>query len=108
MKKKTKEMSETETHASLEAEFIALGTLQNKEIQEHLDAANAALSKAIELSEKNGIPFYSNISFIAQKYTPRTFQSKFGELDMDSEALNDFYNNRPREYSGWEHSAVCY
>lgn len=93
---------------SLEEEFTGLVKEHKSEIEDKIKEARQALSEAVKLSEKYGIPFHSGISFLSQGYTPSSFEDKFGELDTDVVSdLTDVYPGGEYGGTGWEHSAVC-
>jgi hypothetical protein len=76
-----------------------------EKIDHKIAIASKALSEACEISEKYGIPFSSYISFLSQGYKPESFEEKYGDVNGDIvSSLTDNSN----EYSGWQHSAVCY
>lgn len=89
---------------ALEAEFrkVAEGAL--KEIQAKVSEASRLLSEAVAISEKYGIPFSSEVSFLGQPYKPTSFESKFGEIDSD---FVDSVTGAYCSYEGWQHSDVC-
>lgn len=111
--KKEKTMSdnneETYTPSEFEKEFQKNFELIKPQIDEQLKIASAAMTKATQLSEEYGIPFYGHVSHAGQHYIPRSIDKKFSEVDrdflaqlaeMDTYQLNDAY--------GWEHSQICY
>jgi methionine aminopeptidase len=78
-----------------------------KEIDEHLENACRELDAAVNISEKYGIPFSTNISFISQNYNPKSRSKKYPDLDSDFlESVTGTYGSED-DY-GWQHSAVCY
>lgn len=96
---------ESEANPELEAEFAAHVEAIQTKIQKHLEKACAELDKAVELADKHGVAFGSNISPLSQNYTPAVLE-KYSTLDQD------FINETTGtwcEYDGegWEHSAVC-
>lgn len=99
-------MSEDNKNTSeLEAEFAAHWEKYEAKIQQYVEEANQALSKAIALADKHGIPFYSSISFLGQNYTP-TLLDQFSELDQEKiDEITGTYNEYGSE--GWQHSDVC-
>jgi hypothetical protein len=102
----TDENDEKET--ALEKEFTLAANTLNSEIKSYLITASEQLRKAVELSEKLGVPFDSPISFLNNSYTPKSFQKKFKDLDQDFvESVTGVYQEYGFEYGGWEHSAVC-
>jgi len=102
MSRKTEDVT-----SELEKEFLAAKEQAEKEINEKLEVASKALTEAEQISEKYGVPFYSNVSFLSQTYTPNSFSEKFGELDKDWlwEIADSYYPDD--DYPGWQHSAVC-
>lgn len=75
-------------------------------IYKYLAEAEEALAKAVEVSDKYGVPFYSGISFLSQSYRPPSVSEKFPNVDSDFiSELADAYSEYG--YDGWEHSAVC-
>lgn len=91
---------------SIEDDFKAVLDANADRIHEYLAEAAQFLDKAIELSEKLGVPFESSISFISQTYTPVSCEIKWPGLDRASLANDDIYFNEYGDY-GWQHSAVC-
>jgi hypothetical protein len=92
----------------LEEEFVKAVEETQLEIKKYLDEAKAALAKAVEVSEKNGIPFESTIySWCSRVYTPVSLSEKWEELDRQdedrfSELLEECgFNGCPD--TGWEH-----
>jgi len=75
-------------------------------IQDQIKLAEQALQKAIDISEKLGVPFYSSISPLGQHFVPKSFNTKFKMLDNNViENISGMYIN---DYDvGWQHSAVC-
>lgn len=99
-------------------------------IQEKLDLSQKYLSEAQEISEKYGIPFYSEISPLPQTYVPESFEEVFEALceqikieskdfiasyshienkatdllsgEVGINFYNDYYGG-----AGWERSAIC-
>jgi len=98
--------AEKENQSELEQEFRGLVERHSQEIEEKLNDANTAMKEAMTLSEKYGIPFPANISQISQSYTPKSFITKFGQLDR--ELIEELSGAELNGYYGWEHSDVCY
>lgn len=100
-----------EIELSLEEEFDELSDCILDEIKMHLHNAEEALSRAVQLSNENGIPFSSGISFIWQTYIPNSYYDKFLQIDPEYvETLTGVWvNSEPDDYKkiGWEHSAIC-
>lgn len=96
------EDDKTPEQLKLETEFEALYNKHVKKIEEQLNIAAKAISKAEELSEKYGIPFYAGVSPLSQSYTPGSLDE-----DLDKDFISDLTGIYPGEYEGWEHSAVC-
>lgn len=102
------ETEKTEEDLKLEQEFTDVVNKHRSEIEDQLKIASKAIAKAEKLSEKYGIPFYSNVSPLGQNYTPASFDEKFGELDHDMVyEIADIYPGGEYHTEGWEHSAVC-
>lgn len=107
-----KELEEKKNNSlkGLEKEFVdAINACEN-EINSQIRIAIDALNVAQQLSEKYGVPFKSEISFLEQTYTPSSFYKKFGALmgneDVDLYKLAS-WDHYPNSYEGWEHSQVC-
>lgn len=90
--------------SKLEEEFKKTQELAEQEIFVALSKVHTALTEAIEISEKYGIPFYASICPLDQGYRPSSFEEKWGEILNELSEDNDFYLP---EYEGWQHSAVC-
>lgn len=90
--------------SELEREFRAKANEVLTLIREKCAASAALLSEAVALSEAHGIPFNSEVSFLGQSYSPKSFQEKYGEVDGD---LVYSITEASNSYSGWEHSDVC-
>lgn len=96
------------TMTELEEEFRELVEKGNEQIQEKIAIAARALREAVELSEQYGIPFYSRVSFLSQPYIPRSWNSKYSQLDDEVlEDLIEVSSYDISDRSGWKHSAVC-
>lgn len=92
---------------TLDAEFIKIADATNKEIEAKMEEACKALNEAVKLSEKNGIPFRANISFLGQSYIPKSFENKFPDVDLD-QALEYMGAWRTDfQETGWAHSSIC-
>ncbi len=79
------------------------------QIDAHVAAASKELKKAIDLSEKHGVPFRPNISFLSNTYMPESFfKSKFAKLDNDVVCeVADVWGDYIFEGGGWQHSSIC-
>ena len=106
------EDEDNEFASPLAQEFQALCEQVHKEIDAKVEAAEQALSEAVELAEKHGVPFRSHISFLKNNYVPTTFRSsKFRQLSSDT--ISDIagvyseYISECFDYGGWTTSAVC-
>ena len=90
----------------LEREFRLAANVHLKEIMAKANQASALLSEAVALSEKYGIPFNPDVSFLGQSYFPNSFEEKYKGVDSD---LVYSITNASSEYGygGWEHSDVC-
>jgi tRNA(Met) C34 N-acetyltransferase TmcA len=94
-----------EDTSELEAEFKAHWEKHEARIQKHVDAAARELQKAVEIADKEGIPFYASVSFLGQNYTPAVLE-KFADLEQDViDDITGTYNEYGGE--GWQHSDVC-
>ncbi len=92
--------------SDLERQFRLQSIKTLKEIHKALEQADEALSKAEELSEKHGIPFYSSVSRLRQGYTPSTIQSLYAGISNEFvRTYSGVYNDYDE---GWEHSQICY
>lgn len=76
-------------------------------INDKLKESIRYLDEAVALSEKEGIPFSTTISFIDNDYNPKSFtRSEF--KDLDRYIISDICGtNSDPNYYGWEHSAIC-
>jgi hypothetical protein len=89
---------------AMEREFRNAVIAHDEQIQNKLDEACRALNEAVELSDKFGVPFHSQISFLSQGYKPESINQIFGDLDTDLiVSITQVYN----EYEGWQHSQMC-
>jgi hypothetical protein len=91
----------------LEREFEELCDSIGDEIHDHVLTAQRALRSAVALSDKHGIPFYTNVSEIGQPYIPSAFRKKYGSLNKDfvcnlTEVLEADLNE-----IGWQTSTIC-
>lgn len=92
--------------SELEREFRNTASQTLSLIQEKVNDAVLALTKAIAISEQYGIPFSSNVSFITQCYVPGSLKSLHPDINRELvNSITDSYTDS--EYAGWEHSAVC-
>lgn len=101
------EKDEEQELGELEKQFKAVYDEHIQEINVHLEKASEELQKAVKISEKYGIPFGTNISFLGQNYTPRSLEKKWKDLDQDIIQEVSDYEISFNEYDGWQHSAVC-
>lgn len=92
--------------SELEREFRTEANAHLSEIINLAEQASKILSKAVDLSEKYGIPFDSPVSFLGQSYFPTSFSSRWSDVSND---LVYSITKASSEYSneGWEHSDVC-
>lgn len=96
---------EGEENSQLEQEFQDHWEKYEAKIQALVDEAHAALTKAVKLADKQGIPFYSSVSFLGQNYTPAVLE-RFSEIDQQRiDDITGTYNEYGGE--GWQHSDVC-
>ncbi len=90
--------------SDLEKKFKEVSDKISAEIAEQLKTANEAVNKAVELSEKHGIPFRAPVSPLVQNYVPRSFDNLWPDLDTDClKNIGVWYTE-----DGWEHSRICY
>jgi hypothetical protein len=104
------ETDEGEEESELAKEFREHCEKTQARIDEKLDKARKYLREAVELSEKAGVPFDSDISFLSNGYVPNSFTgSKYANLDNEviSEITGVYGEYIDFDCGGWEHSAVC-
>ena len=90
---------------TLEDEFRQIVADHKKEITDALACAEEELGNACKLSEKYGIPFDSDISFLSQPYIPMSFKKY---KDLNDDLTVDLLDFDPTGYdTGWQHSMVC-
>jgi sugar/nucleoside kinase (ribokinase family) len=101
--------SNEESKSDLEIEFQAAYDKALPLINLHIKEAKEAIAKAIEIANQYGIPFSAAVSPLRNGYVPRSFESKFSELDSEivSEISGVYDPNGDALYEGWIHSAVC-
>lgn len=105
--------------SDLEKEFHAAVESAKTEIEAAQEKARAAVAEAVAVAEKYGIPFYG-ISDVTQRYTPESFEDKWGKLrDEPASEESEWCDNKLEElmdevvglsegeYAGWAHSAIC-
>lgn len=96
--------------SNIEKQFEEAVRIARKKIDKHLQKAMDELKEAEKISEEMGIPFFSQLSPIAQSFTPESFADKwadklgFDRIDWASEIIGA---NIEDEYPGWQHSDVC-
>lgn len=92
--------------SELEREFRLKANDVLTQIREKCAASAKLLGEAVALSEKHGIPFNSEVSFLGQSYFPNSFKDKYDGVDSDLVyAITDASSEYG--YGGWEHSDVC-
>jgi hypothetical protein len=93
----------------LAKEFQKLCDDVGAQIKAHVKASSEELRKAISLSEKYGVPFRPNISFLGNSYMPDSFlNSKFNKLDHEVVSeIAGVWGDYLFECGGWQHSDVC-
>lgn len=90
--------------SDLEKEFREVADKYSRLIEAKLSQASQLLSEAVAISNEHGIPFCAYPSFLSNDYVPKSFSSKFKDLDREiMYEVTGVYN----EYEGWTHSAVC-
>lgn len=91
----------------IERKFRLAVTQANAEMNKHLEDASEALRKAVEVAEKYGVPFDSNISPIGNTYSPESVRSLHPKVSTDFiDSLTGTYDEENYEYGGWKHSAA--
>lgn len=94
--------------SEVEREFRNTNLKISDKIHTALAKACEYLDKAVDLSEKHGVPFSSCISYLGQSYYPTTIQEKFPEIENGFvQGITEAYSEYGMSYGGWEHSAVC-
>ena len=99
---------ENETALSdLEKEYKENFDYRSKQIEAEVELAKKHLDKAVELSEKYGIPIDSDINYLCgNAYVPESLMDgEFSEV-WENEDLKDQYGFYA-EWAGWQHSSVC-
>lgn len=91
--------------SALEREF----RIKTREVQaligEKLAQAAKALDEAEVIAEEHGISFSAGVSPLGQSYIAESASEKWeGVSEEFRNEITDTYG----EYSGWQHSAVCY
>ena len=94
----------------LEKEFNAEIANFRQKIKEKLELSEKYLAEACAYSEAIGIPFTSNVSQLAQQYTPRSLGEKAKSLTEEQrhllgELAGCYVGSDERD--GWQHSQVC-
>jgi hypothetical protein len=77
----------------------------------HIENAKAELEKAVQVSEKSGIPFRSGIvdmteSWNKRLYTPKSFSKKWGKMDLDILDDYDIYGTHDVGWQYWNTSSL--
>ncbi len=91
----------------LEEEFLALVSSIGEQIKAKIRIAEQALDEAVDLADKHGIPFYSEVSQIGQSYVPDSFDERFESLDKETVADLLDISEYNLNHMGWRHSQVC-
>lgn len=88
--------------SSLEVKFKKVIEIAKEEIAVHIKDSRAALAKAVVVSEKYGIPFYSSMVDMdrGRRYVPKTFSQKWPTIDYEILSEYDIYST---EDVGWEY-----
>ena len=105
----------TPEDSQLAEEFSQLCKSVHKEIDDKISQAAVLLREAVEISEKNGVPFSSQVSFLGNSFVPGSFsKSKFAKLDTNQVCeIAGVYGEYIRDMFGgygngsWVHSGVC-
>lgn len=109
--KNMNEYSDFEELTPLEQEFLSTTSKLIEEfkfeVRPFLDAAEAELDKAVAVAEKHGLPLSTSISFIYNRYVPKSFYEKYS--DEQRVLLKEYELCWGSEYEteGWIHSMVC-
>lgn len=73
------------------------------EIEKHIENARAELKKAVQVSERTGVPFSSDvIEFTNRVYIPKSMAKKWPEVDYEILSDLDLYTQDMDE-PGWEY-----
>lgn len=103
--KTKKEDPSKEDLSELEKKFRENYPIVQAQIQEQIKTAQKFLAQAEKLADEHGIPFYSRISPLGQRYYPPSGE-KLMDLGGDFREEFELYPQDDAWY-GWEHSAVC-
>lgn len=97
-----------QSDGKLEKEFEDLTASVGLEIQDKIVQAERLLNEACALSDKYGIPFFTNVSLLGQPYVPEYFEIKWSDLDRDFVAnITEVMATDLGSAYGWQHSQVC-
>jgi len=92
---------------SLEREFRQHFHEVQVNINLKLEEALHALKQAVAISEQEGVPFYSNLSFSRQPYCPTTIKQKYPSIEAKKvEQITAIYMEESFS-TGWQHSTTC-
>lgn len=99
--KKEAERLRAEKSARLEVEFKIARKKAHSEILERLDNAQREIKEAVNISEKYGIPFCSDVEGMpcGRNYVPASFDKKWDCLDEQLLEDLDIYDTT----AGWEY-----
>jgi hypothetical protein len=96
------------TSSKLEADFKQLMDTVGEEIFQRVRLAEENLRAAVELSDKHGIPFFSNVSELGQAYVPNSFSNKWKKLSKELvRDLTEVFPDDLKNGDGWSHSQIC-
>lgn len=93
----------------LEAEFQKTFDTIHPLIQSNLEEAARLINEAVQLSEKNGIPFCpkAKLAWIAPSYIPKSFEKLFPEIAKDGDFWTTVTDAHGGYYKGWQYSQTC-
>lgn len=100
-------LNEERDLSPLELEFETACTAAYNEVDEHIQAAQEAIRKAVEVAEKYGVPIEMPVCPLHNGYIPRNFSDKFG--DLDEQFISDVSGvySEYGYHKGWVHSSIC-
>jgi hypothetical protein len=92
----------------LEQEFETLTLSVCKKIQNKVKRAEKLIKEACQLSDDNGIPFFTEVSLLGQPYVPETFKTRWSCLDSNFVAdLTEVMVSDLSSPYGWQTSEIC-
>lgn len=106
-RRKEEKILKANSKKALEIKFKEAVEQATKEINVHVKNAREELKKAVEISEKYGVPFYSDVSLLSQSYRPSSFDDKFYELNEEHDLMFELLTDGLPVQSGWQQSMIC-